>query len=228
MQPQYPFQCTCADFFQYAGHNYLVIVDRYSNWPIVERAHRGSTGLITSLRHTFTTYGISDELSFDGGPELTSSATTTVPAQLLSPSPPLNQTLAYRPQCEYLEGHSETLYQSIQKNVPHKIWQETLANREEALRNRHMQDAERLSAHIRILPPLTVGDHIRKQNQTGSLPTKWDKTGLVIGVRQFDQYVIRVDGSGRRTLSNRKFIPPSDCQGPSCHTAYTYYNSGKE
>ncbi|GFO24081.1 RNA helicase [Plakobranchus ocellatus] len=77
IQPQYPFQCVCADFFYHAGHYYLVIVDRYSNWPIVERAHGGSQGLISSLRRTFTTFGISDELSSDGGPEFTSTATST-------------------------------------------------------------------------------------------------------------------------------------------------------
>ena len=29
--PAYPFQCLVADYFHYRGHNYLVIVDRYSN-----------------------------------------------------------------------------------------------------------------------------------------------------------------------------------------------------
>ena len=33
--PAYPFQYVCADYFHYKGVNYLVIVDRYSNWPIV-------------------------------------------------------------------------------------------------------------------------------------------------------------------------------------------------
>ncbi|MEL6802297.1 MAG: reverse transcriptase domain-containing protein, partial [Bacteroidota bacterium] len=36
--PSYPFEMVCADFFTYKGKNYLVIVDRYSNWPIVVRA----------------------------------------------------------------------------------------------------------------------------------------------------------------------------------------------
>ncbi|KAK3791461.1 hypothetical protein RRG08_046613 [Elysia crispata] len=90
--------------------------------------------------------------------------------------------------------------------VPHKTWQETSAKREEALRNRHTKDAERLSAHTRILPPLTVGDCIRIQNQTGPFPMKWDKTGIVIEVCRFDQYFIRVDGSGRIKLRNRKFL----------------------
>ena len=70
--PQYLFQCICRDYFPYQGHNYLVIVNRYSNWPIMEKAEDGATGLIKTLRHTFATYGIPDELSSDGGPEFIS------------------------------------------------------------------------------------------------------------------------------------------------------------
>ncbi|GFN83680.1 Pol polyprotein [Plakobranchus ocellatus] len=54
-----------------------------------------------------------------------------------------------------------------------------------------MRAAERLSEHTRVLPPLTVGDSVRIQNQTGPHPTKWDKTGTVVEVRQFDQKCIR-------------------------------------
>ena len=92
------------------------------------------------------------------------------------------------------------------KYQPHTTWRETLSSREEALRNRHMRAAERLSEHTRTLPPLAVGDCVRIQNQTGPHPTKWDKTGVVVEVRQFDQYVVRVDGSRRVTLRNRKFL----------------------
>ena len=71
----YPFQCICADYFHYQGVNYLVIVDRYSNWPIVEKTQDGSQGLIAVLRRTFATYGIPDELSSDGGPEFVAHTT---------------------------------------------------------------------------------------------------------------------------------------------------------
>ena len=67
VMPAYPFQCIASDFFQYAGHHYLVAVDRYSNWPIVERCD-GANGLITALRTTFITFGISEELTSDGSP----------------------------------------------------------------------------------------------------------------------------------------------------------------
>ena len=45
----YPFKCVCAEYFYYKGINYLVIVDRYSNWCIMERAQDGSHGLINCL-----------------------------------------------------------------------------------------------------------------------------------------------------------------------------------
>lgn len=70
--PVYPFQCVCSDCFTYKGISYLVIVDRYSNWPIIERTTGGADGLIDSLRRSFVTYGIPDELASDGGPEFTS------------------------------------------------------------------------------------------------------------------------------------------------------------
>ncbi len=90
--------------------------------------------------------------------------------------------------------------------TPHPTWRDTLTAREEALRNRHMLQAERWSEHTRKLQPLKVGDMVRIQNQVSLYPRKWDKTGLVIEVRQYDQYLIRVDGSGRVTLRNRKFL----------------------
>ena len=52
-----------------------------------------------------------------------------------------------------------------------------------------MKGQERWSEHTKRLPPLAVSDHVRIQNQIGPHPTKWDKTGTVIEVRQFDQYV---------------------------------------
>ena len=41
--------------------------------------------------------------------------------------------------------------------IPHPTWGVTLAAREEALRNRHMKEAERWTVHTRKLPPLAVG-----------------------------------------------------------------------
>lgn len=75
VSPEYPFQCLCADFFHHKGTNYLVIVDRYSNWPIVEKSSDSATCLINCLGRTFVTFGIPDELATDCGPEFTATAT---------------------------------------------------------------------------------------------------------------------------------------------------------
>ena len=74
VEPEYPFQCICADFFSYKGIHYLIIVDRYSNWPIVRRTNRAD-GLIKCLREEFVTYGIPEELSSDGGPQFIAAET---------------------------------------------------------------------------------------------------------------------------------------------------------
>ena len=66
-----------------------------------------------------------------------------------------------------------------------------------------------MAEHTERLLPLVVGDHVQIQNQTGPHPTRWDKTGVIIEVQQFDQYVVRVDKSGSNTTHNflSKFIP---------------------
>ncbi len=77
IQPTYPFQAICADYFKHQGRHYLAIVDRYSNYPIAERAKHGAKGLIKSLKRIFATFGIPDEVATDGGSEFTASSTKT-------------------------------------------------------------------------------------------------------------------------------------------------------
>ena len=44
------------------------------------------------------------------------------------------------------------------------------------------------------------------QNQCGPHPNKWDKSGVIVECKPFDQYIIKIDGSGRLTLCNRKCL----------------------
>jgi hypothetical protein len=73
--PIYPFQHVCGDFFHHMGISYLVLVDRYSHWPIVTPSKEGAKGLTHTLRDTFATYGIPDSITSDGGPEFASHTT---------------------------------------------------------------------------------------------------------------------------------------------------------
>ena len=95
---------------------------------------------------------------------------------------------------------------SYQFYQAHTTCEETLTAREEAVRNRHMCAHERWSEHTKRLPPLQVGDHVRIQTQIGNFSKRWDKTDTIIEVCQFDQYAIKVHGSGWVTLQNRKFL----------------------
>ena len=92
------------------------------------------------------------------------------------------------------------------KYRPHEPWRQTLNAREEALRKRHIRTAETWAEHTKRLPPLDIGDLVRVQNQTGRHPNKWYKTGSIVEIRRHDQYAIKIDGSGRITLQNRKFL----------------------
>ena len=79
-------------------------------------------------------------------------------------------------------------------------------DREKALAKRAVSNMEKLNRNCRILPKLAVGDSVLVQNQVGNHPSKWDITGIVVEVKEHDQYIVKVDGSGRMTLRNRKFL----------------------
>ena len=88
-----------------------------------------------------------------------------------------------------------------------KEWQIGAEEREMALARKHVKDMERLEAHTKELGELKIGQSVSVQNQVGNKPRRWDKTGVVVekgvGPRQ---YLVRMDGSGRITLRNRRFL----------------------
>ena len=85
-------------------------------------------------------------------------------------------------------------------------WRVAADERELALRNRHVKAVESYNEHAKDLPELQERDYVALQNQNGSHPKRWDKTGRVVEKLPFRQYRIKVDGSNRVTLRNRKFL----------------------
>ena len=85
-------------------------------------------------------------------------------------------------------------------------WRDAWKQKELALRARYQGCQKRLEEHSKALPPLDVGDRVAIQNQHGRHPNKWERSGTIMEVRDFDKYVTKVDGSGRLTLRNRRYL----------------------
>ena len=258
--PDFPFQQIACDYFQYMNNDYVVVVDRYSGWPMVYKSEGGANGLVKRLRETFVTFGIPEEITSDGGPQFTAGVTQsfldawkvchrktsvanphansraeiavkTVKRLLMDntgPSGSLNTDNFQRAMLTYRNSIDPETKASpalilfgrpirdaipipLGRYCPHNTWKEILAHRERALAKRHSREHEKWTEHTQLLQPLRVGDHVYIQNLVGNNPKRWERTGVIVEVRQFHQYVVRVDGSGRVTLRNRqhlrKFVP---------------------
>ena len=254
-QPEFPFQQIVADYFTHLGKHYVVVVDRYSHWPMVFRSENGAKGLVTILRNIFSTFGIAEQLSSDGGPEFTAGATQQflkdwgvqhrlssvanphsncraelgvkqvkrIIADNCSPSGSLDvdrfqqAILSYRNTVDPITKSSPALVLfgrpirdmipiPVGRYTPHETWRELMDHREKAMAHRHQLGHEKWSEHVTKLPALKVGDKVFLQNQVGNHPRLWERTGTVVEVLQHDQYRVRVDGSGRVTLRNRKYL----------------------
>ena len=252
--PEYPFQLICADYFEYRGSSYLIIVDRYSGWPIVKKTQDGAAGLITALRDAMNTFGFPEELSSDGGPEFRSESlkkalniwgilqrtSSVAHAQSngraevgvksmkrllmdntgssgnLNNEDFLRAILQYRNTPLAETGIAPAVYifhrpirdflPDINLNKPQDDLGKVIALHQESRENQLSKHQPRLNEHTRRLQQLHVGDKVFVQNQTGPSPTKWDYTGVIIEVKQFDQYMVKMDHSGRHTLRNRKYL----------------------
>ena len=75
--PSFPFQVVCADFFEFHGHSYLIIVDKYSNWlSVLKLPQDTSKHLVNAFRDYFSTFGIAETVCTDGATVFTSEETS--------------------------------------------------------------------------------------------------------------------------------------------------------
>ena len=83
-------------------------------------------------------------------------------------------------------------------------WGRTLRKREVQMG----EDGDTLMTNStpRQLLPLDPGTRVRVQNQASNV---WDRTGLVVEALPYRQYTVRLDGSGRISLRNRKHLRPT-------------------
>ena len=99
----------------------------------------------------------------------------------------------------------------------HSQWHQAWLAKEEAIRYRMLTSCEELERGSRELEPLREGNRvlIQNQNKDTGRPNKWDRQGTIIAIKDNDQCLIKVDGSGRLTLRNRRFLRKLET-GQSC------------
>ena len=87
-----------------------------------------------------------------------------------------------------------------------KEWRFDKDMREQALAVKFAELEKNLGGGARNLPVLEVGDMVQIQNQKGNDPKRWNKSGKIVEKLDFDQYLVKVDGGGRLTRRNRRFL----------------------
>ena len=90
-------------------------------------------------------------------------------------------------------------------------WHKVLKMREVIMARRHITRGQELNKHTRELAPLKVGEVVSIQNQQRNSPLKWDHTGTVVEIGNFDKYTVKVDGSRRLADRSRRFLRPIRC-----------------
>ena len=88
------------------------------------------------------------------------------------------------------------------------MWVDNAEKRELALKKRLHRGLERWSEHTKSQGTLQPGQNVYIQNQraVGKASKWWDRSGVVLENKGFDKYSVRVDGSGRVTDRNRRFL----------------------
>ena len=83
----------------------------------------------------------------------------------------------------------------------HKEWIISAKQREIAFAKRNQQLTTDYNTHSKSMKPLLVGTAVRVQEKG-----KWNRTGRVTEILPYHQYRVKMDGSGRVTLRNRRFL----------------------
>ena len=93
----------------------------------------------------------------------------------------------------------------------HPEWLSLAKQREEKYREHNHAIAQEYNRHARELSPLSAGTSVIIQGKNG----KWLKQGTIVEELDHRQYQVRLFGSNRVTIRNRKFIKPCSFSKPS-------------
>jgi hypothetical protein len=84
---------------------------------------------------------------------------------------------------------------------PH--WAQFLTNRERSMAQKNEMVKAEYDQHSKLLTELCKGDAVLCQN---AKTKKWDRSGVIVEVGKYRQYSVKMDGSGRLSLRNRRHL----------------------
>ena len=254
--PQYPFQHTVADLFEREGYKYLAYADRLTGYA--ELAHfptsTTSSVIINTFREYFHRWGVPEEVSLDGAPNL---ASKEIGDWLCDWGVRWRKSSAYYPQSN---GRAEAAVKSLKRLLMGNTGQKGSINTDEVAaallqyRNTPLRGVDKSPAELALgrtlkdtipLPSARYAVNVKwtetlklrekemsRSNKVmktkyddgaktlSDLPLKmsvlcqnprskrWDRSGVITEVCGNRQYFVKVDGSGRLTLRNRRHLRP--------------------
>ena len=87
-------------------------------------------------------------------------------------------------------------------------WLLTSQARQKALARRHLAREQDLQTGSHTLQPLEVCNVVQVQNQRGNNPLKWELSRTMVEKMDHNAYIVKMDGTGRTTKRNRRFLRP--------------------
>ena len=107
------------------------------------------------------------------------------------------QMLLHRQLRDHVPSHPK-LYR------PSRSWVISATDRERAFEKRNAEMRSRYDSTAHQLAPLVPQTRVMVQTKR-----KWDRSGIVVEVLPHRQYRVRIDGSGRVVLRNRRYLKPA-------------------
>ena len=100
-------------------------------------------------------------------------------------------------------------------------WAYVLRERERTMVKENKLLKSKHDTNARTLPELMVGDFVRCQNVRTGL---WDRSGVVVEVLEYRQYNVKMDGSSRLSLRNRRHLQKVNSNLPNIPYQITTHN----
>jgi transposase InsO family protein len=222
-RPAYPMHSVAVDPFEYAGVDYLVMADRYSNYCFVARLrNKTANTVIQTLEGWFLDYGYPRYITSDSGRQFLSDyeewceqndiiPVTSSPHNHESNGLAESAVKQMKALLKKTGGEAEFRRALLhQRNTPRSDGAESPA---ELFFGRSMrrglpvlEEEEEEDWEVVGRPPLVDGQRVRLQDP---LSKRWDALGTVVSARaQGRSYVVQRDGGGRPLVRNRRYLKP--------------------